>query len=72
MCQTVSFVLDERVEEGVEGTEAEGLEFEEEAEGGEGFSGDAVGADEGGERGLRWGGGEAREEGLEVGKEAGA
>ena len=72
MCQTVSFVLDERVEEGVEGTEAEGLELEEEAEGGEGFSGDAVGADEGGERGLRRGVGEVREEGFEVVEATGA
>ena len=51
MRQTVSFVLDERVEESVEGPDAEGLEFEEDAEGGEGFSGEAVGADKGGERG---------------------
>ena len=53
MRQTVSFVLDERVEESVEGPDAEGLGFEEDAEGGEGFSGEAVGADKGGERGLR-------------------
>lgn len=72
MCQTVSFVLDERVEESVEGPDAEGLEFEEDAEGGEGFSGEAVGADKGGERGLRRGVGEVREEGFEVVEATGA
>lgn len=68
----MSFVLNKRIEERVEGFYAKGLELEEEAEGGEGFSGEAIAADEGGEWGLRRGGREAREEGLEVGEEAGA
>jgi len=48
------------------------LEFEEEADGGEGFSGEAVGADEDDKGGLRRRIGEAREEGLEDGEAAGA
>lgn len=62
----MSFVLNKRVEKRVEGFDPKGLEFEEEAEGGEGFSDEAVAADDGGESGLRRGGREAREEGFEV------
>lgn len=48
------------------------MEFEEEADRREGFSGEAVGADEDDEGGLGRRIGEAREEGLEEGEAAGA